>query len=488
VRLFKSDFAGADQSENERCLQGDARAIISMMQLRTEKLAAALLAYMILTFQTVGGEEGAVGLIMLDPGHFHAALMQESMLAGVSPVVHVYAPEGPDVRDYLQRVTGFNHRSRNPTHWEEKVHAGPDFLEAMLREKAGDVVVISGNNARKMEYIKRSIEAGFNVLGDKPLAITPADFELLRKAFAQAATRKVLLYDIMTERYQVATILQRELARMPEVFGTLEKGSAAEPAVVMESVHHFLKEAAGTPVVRPGWFFDTRQEGEAIPDVGTHLVDLVQWECFPDQGLDWRKDVKVQTARRWATTLTLDQFTRVTGLERYPDFLKTDIRPDGALNVFQNGEVAYTVRGVHAKVTALWEYQAPPGAGDTHYALLRGSRASLEIRQGPEQRYHATLYVEDRAGAAAADIERRLRAALARLGDRWPGLDLKPAGGGWEVVVPESSRVAHESTFGQVIQNYLRYLAAGKLPDWEAPNMIAKYYVTTEGYRLSHGE
>jgi predicted dehydrogenase len=30
------------------------------------------------------------------------------------------------------------------------------------------------------------LEAGFNVLADKPMAITPADFELLKKAFAVA--------------------------------------------------------------------------------------------------------------------------------------------------------------------------------------------------------------------------------------------------------------------------------------------------------------
>jgi len=35
-------------------------------------------------------------LIILDPGHFHAALIQKSMYAGVSKRVAVYAPLGPD--------------------------------------------------------------------------------------------------------------------------------------------------------------------------------------------------------------------------------------------------------------------------------------------------------------------------------------------------------------------------------------------------------
>src|SRR5207302_5990767 len=102
-----------------------------------------------------------------------------------------------------------------------------------------------------------------NVLADKPMAITPEGFNLLRKDFDLARQHKVLLYDIMTERFEIVSILERELARSPELFGTLEKGSLDEPAVIMESVHHFFKEVAGKPLLRPAWFYDVRQQGEA---------------------------------------------------------------------------------------------------------------------------------------------------------------------------------------------------------------------------------
>ena len=39
-----------------------------------------------------------VHLITLDPGHFHAALVQKSMYADVDSVVHVYAPGGNDLQ------------------------------------------------------------------------------------------------------------------------------------------------------------------------------------------------------------------------------------------------------------------------------------------------------------------------------------------------------------------------------------------------------
>ena len=33
---------------------------------------------------------------------------------------------------------------------------------------------------------------------------------------------------------------------------------------------------------------------------------------------------------------------------------------------------------------------------------------------------------------------------------------------------------------------YLEFLKDGRMPEWEVPNMIAKYYTTTEAHRLGH--
>ena len=60
----------------------------------------------------------AVRLITLDPGHFHAALVQKSMYANVDPVVHVYAPQGPDLQLHLGRINTYNTRIENPTKWK----------------------------------------------------------------------------------------------------------------------------------------------------------------------------------------------------------------------------------------------------------------------------------------------------------------------------------------------------------------------------------
>jgi predicted dehydrogenase len=430
-------------------------------------------------------ESAAVRLITLDPGHFHAALVQKDMYPQVDPRVRVYAPAGPDLDMHLGRINSFNNRAENPTRWDSVVYRGEDFLSRMISERAGNVVVISGNNAKKTDYLFKSVDAGFHVLADKPMAIDPAGFVLLRNAFDRAREKGVLLYDIMTERYEITSMLQKELSHNEALFGTLDKGSPEDPAVTKISVHHFFKHVAGSPLRRPPWFFDVTQQGEGIVDVTTHLVDLIQWACFPEQILDGPRDVRVLSARRWATPMTKAEFQRVTSLEDMPDYLQSDLDEDGVLQVFANGEFVYTLRDVHMKVSVTWDYEAPPGGGDTHFSLMRGSRASLIIRQGPEQKFRPTLYVVNRSDATAEEFQQTLESAVKKLSDIWPGIEIQPAGEEWVLIVPDRFHAGHEAHFGQVARKYLSFLEAGAMPDWEVPNMIAKYYTIMKAYEMS---
>lgn len=461
-------------------------------------------------------------LMTLDPGHFHAALVQKFMYADVDPVVHVFAPsptlpraaregasapsptlpraarEGPlassptlplgdDVAQHLKRIESFNTRSDDPTRWETRTYTGTDFLEKMLEEKPGNIVVLAGNNARKTDYILRSVEAGLNVLADKPMAITPQDFEKLKRAFEVAEANGVLLYDIMTERFEITSILQRALSQDRELFGELVRGTPQEPAIVKESVHHFSKIAAGAPLIRPQWFFDVRQQGEGIVDVTTHLVDLVQWQAFPERALD-PSDAKVLSARRWSTTLTPAQFKRVTGADSFPEYLERDLH-DGNLEVYSNGEFTYRLRDVHARISVIWNFEAPPGAGDTHFSTMRGSKAALTIRQGEAEQYRPVLYITKAGDVSASDHEKSVRTAIASLQSTYPGIGVRRAAeaenADWVVTVPERYNVGHEAHFAQVTENFLRYLRSGTLPEWEVPNMLTKYATIMQAYEMS---
>jgi predicted dehydrogenase len=446
--------------------------------------AAALLT---MTAASAGAQRAPdtalVRLLTLDPGHFHASLVQKFMYPGVDSVVHVYSAGGDDLAQHLARIELFNKRSDHPTHWVEKVYTGRDFLERMIADRAGNVVVIAGNNARKTEYIVRSIDAGLNVLADKPMVRTPEDLVRLRQAFRTAAQKHVLLYDIMTERNEVTTALQRELSMQPALFGTLQKGTTDNPAISKLSVHHFSKLVAGVPLKRPEWAFDVRQEGEGIVDVTTHLVDLVQWEAFPGQILK-QSDVRMLNARRWTTPITLAQFSKVTGADSFPDFLKGDVK-NGVLHVYANGEMNYTLRGIHARVSDSWEFEGPEGSGDTHFSRMRGTKANLVIQQGAEQKYKPVLYVERNPAVSAAAHEAALTAAVERLQGRWPGVAVHREGDRFAVDVPAKYDVGHESHFAQVTSDFLRYLREGKLPDWEVPNMLVKYGTIMSAYEMS---
>ena len=285
------------------------------------------------TEQSSNSITNEVKLITLDPGHFHAALVQKIMYPGVDSVVHVYAPQGADLQLHLDRINSYNNRTEDPTKWKEEVYNGNDFMEKMLNEKKGNIIVMSGNNRKKTEYILQAIEKGFNVLADKPMVIDTKNFELLKTAFAAAEKNNVLLYDIMTERYEITTMLQREFSLLRDVFGQLEKGTTDNPAITKESIHHFYKYVSGNILTRPPWFMDVTQEGEGITDVTTHLVDLVQWECFPEQIINYEKDVHLSAARRWTTDMTLSQFNAVTKLSGFPDYLKKDVVNDSILKI-----------------------------------------------------------------------------------------------------------------------------------------------------------
>src|SRR3954452_6440082 len=406
-------------------------------------------------------------LITLDPGHFHAALIQKVQYPGVSNRVAVYAPLSSDLTEHMNRVARFNQRAEKPTSWDLDVHASPDFLARCAADRPGNIVVLSGRNRLKIQYIRAALEAGLHVLADKPWIIRIEDLPALEEALTLAKRRGLTAYDIMTERFEITSILQRELVNAPEVFGEIVPGSEAEPAVYMHSVHHLLKLVAGVPNLRPVWFFDVKEQGEALADVGTHLVDLAQWTLFPGAVLNYRKEIEVLRAKRWPTKMTAEQFRQVTG------------QPGGPLDYYCNTQVSYTVRGVHVKLDVLWNWEAPAGGGDTHLAVYRGTKSRVEVRQAEAEKYVPELYV-------VGGVGRELLAKVTELVKTHPGIGVEDRGDEFRISIPQQYRVGHEAHFGQVAMQFFEYLRHPKsFPAWENPDMLAKYFVSTKGTALS---
>src|SRR6185437_692411 len=86
------------------------------------------------------------------------------------------------------------------------------------------------------------------------------------------------------------------------------------------------------------------------------------------------------------------------------------------------------------------------------------------------------------AAALAVSLERRLRS----LSDSYPDLSFRNNGSSFRIVIPREDRVLGGSTFGQLIKQFLKYVRNPQsLPNWEQPNLLAKYYITTTAVELA---
>jgi hypothetical protein len=188
------------------------------------------------------------------------------------------------------------------------------------------------------------------------------------------------------------------------------------------------------------------------------------------------------SAREWPTHVTPAQFFKSTKLEQYPDYLQKYVK-NNVLNVLSNGEMNYTIKNVHARVSIKWDFEAPEGTGDTHFSQMRGTKANLVIMQGKEQEFKPVLYIDPLNSS-----EKSIQDGIARLQKSYPGVSIKRSGSLWEVVIPEKFKVGHEDHFAEVVKKYLQYLKAGQLPEWEIPNMLAKYYTTTKAVEMAKGK
>ncbi|WP_298648073.1 putative oxidoreductase C-terminal domain-containing protein [uncultured Proteiniphilum sp.] len=431
------------------------------------------------------GQDGEIRLVVLDPGHFHASLLQKFPQRQVNDTVYVYAPEGNELDQYLASIESYNQRPENPTNWQIQRYSGEDYLEKMIEEKNGNVVILAGNNRKKTEYIFQSLNAGFNVLSDKPMAINKENFNLLVTSFDCARTHNIHLLDVMTERNEIINTLTRELVNNKELFGELQSGTPDDPAIVMESVHHYYKEVSGSTLVRPAWFYDVEQQGEGIVDVSVHLVDLINWQCFPDQVIDHTSDVQMTGASHWPTKLTLQDFSRSTKLNAFPDFLQKYIN-NSVLEVFGNGKIDYQVKGKNISVTVLWNYEAPKGGGDTYNGLIRGTNASIEIVQNQSVNYIKELFIQKEESFDEQTFDSNIMKTITDLQKSYPWLSAeKVSKGRYQIIAPVEFRKGHEDYFGMVAEKYFGYLVNRDMPEWEISNTIAKYYITTTALEMA---
>ena len=408
-------------------------------------------------------------LLIFNPGHFHAALVLRERHPSLADEIYVYSEPGPDLDRFLEIVESFNNRQINPTHWRINVHRGKDSLEKLIEDKKGDIVVLAGRNNTKMENIDTLNRAGFAILADKPWVTTEEALPFLRSTMAAG---RPLAADIMTERYEIATLLQKEFLAEEQVFGKIRIEKDSSPSVFKECVHHLYKIVNDKPLVRPVWYFDIDVQGEGIVDTTIHLVDMTQWMLFPGRPIDDEKDMELIEARRWATRVPLDKFAKITGTDCFPqkiaEYVKNDI-----LDYFCNGELIYRIKGVPVHLRELWYLDEPPGGRDTHRSLIKGTRSDLMIRQLPEKDFKTELLVVPRE--KSEQVEKAVQECLTRWSDKYPGLAATPEKNALLIQIPDNIRTTHEQHFYRVRDAFISHLDSGTEPPEHRACTIAKY-------------
>jgi hypothetical protein len=413
-------------------------------------------------------------LIILNPGHFHAALVLRDPHPSLSDDIYVYSEVGHELDRFLEITESFNKRKINSTHWRIHIYSGSDFLEKLIQEKKGDIVILAGKNNSKMKNIEILNREGFAILADKPWVTTEEALPFLRSAMA---ADRPLTVDIMTERYEITTMLQKEFLAEEKVFGQVRVENDGSPSVFKESVHHLYKLVNEKPLVRPTWYFDINVQGEGIVDTTTHLVDITHWMLFPGKPIDFEKDIELIHARRWATRVPLEMFTKITGANRFSSAMHEDVKDD-VLDYFCNGELFYRVNEVPVHLKEIWNLAIPLGGGDTYRSLIKGTRSDLLIRQLPENGFKTELLVVPRGNKE--QVEQAVHAYLAKLSDKYPGLEMTKEKNVFLIQIPEKLRTTHEEHFCKVRNEFLEHLDKCTTPEETRGCILSKYTLLAE--------
>ena len=404
-------------------------------------------------------------LLFLDPGHFHAALTFRVPHPRVADDVFVYAPDGPELRDFLALVDRFNRRPDDPTRWRPVVTTAADPLARLLADGRGDAVVLAGRNGGKARTIRRLHDAGLHVLADKPWLVNPEDLDDIRPVLAGWP----LGMEITTARHDVTNQVLERLVHARDVVGDFRDDA---PAVELASTHCLEKLVDGAPLRRPAWFFDVRVQGSGAVDIPTHLVDQTQ-RLVADAD-----EPELLRARAWPTPVPEDAFRRLTGHATFPPDLAPLVE-DGALRYLCNAELTYRIGRVTARATARWALTAPPGGGDASRVAAHGTRADVVLEQSVHTGHRRRVVVTPRGDGVA--VARALHALVAAAAAELPGISVAPAPpDGHEILIPDALRTGHEAHFALVLDEFLRAIDDHRWPASLARRTRAKYALLAE--------
>ncbi|MGH9629441.1 MAG: Gfo/Idh/MocA family protein [Bryobacteraceae bacterium] len=130
--------------------------------------------------------------------------------------------------------------------------------EEMLDREKLDLVAVCNNNGERAAAILACAKRKLNIIAEKPLAITRADFEKVRKTVDQAGVRLGMLLPMRFDSHYLA---------MKKV---VDDGLIGEVAQIGAQKSYKTGD-------RPAWFLKKETYGSTMLWIGIHMVDLMRW-------------------------------------------------------------------------------------------------------------------------------------------------------------------------------------------------------------------
>ena len=307
-------------------------------------------------------------MIALAPADDQIALVQYRMDSIFDRTVHVFASEGAYLDSYLASIERFNTRPDSATSWNEVVESEGNPLELLLAKQPGNIVLLSGRTATAAQYLFPCTEAGLNTLTSAPLAANTADFNKLRQATELADKQETLIGELTPERYEIASMLQRALARTPEFYGIQLCGSADEPSVRSENVLPLLpiqskSNAAPSADTYDSWSypFDTLGMRYAFLLAAAPQIDLIQLALLGRERINYERQIRFISAQRTPIAISKQEYLKATATSSLPAELSSQLTGD-TLRLPGNGQLTYILNGVHTALNI--RYYLPVASGN----------------------------------------------------------------------------------------------------------------------------
>jgi predicted dehydrogenase len=137
-----------------------------------------------------------------------------------------------------------------------------DHLELLDHERL-DVAALCGNHAERQALLLACAKRRINVVSEKPLAITTADFDEVRRAVSASGIHLSML------------ITMRFLPEFQALRETVFSGQIGDVVQVTAQKSYKLGK-------RPEWMKHRKSYGGSIPYIGIHLVDLMRFTTGRD--------------------------------------------------------------------------------------------------------------------------------------------------------------------------------------------------------------